>query len=76
MARDLRSRNLGMVTLLGMDILATGVMEDTEAMHMEPPTDLMEGVDTGTIKRAALHGTLNLHIVTTLHCLLFTLEAL
>ena len=38
-----------MVTLLGMDILATGVMEDTEA--------IMEGVDTGTIKRAALHCT-------------------
>ena len=67
MARDLRSRNLAMVTLLGMDIPATGVMEDTEA--------IMEGVDTGTIKRATLHSTLNLHIVTTLHCLLFTLEA-
>ena len=55
MTRDLPSLNLHMDILLVMAILATGVMDYTVAMHMEPLKDLMEGVDTDTINEAELH---------------------
>ena len=72
MARDLLMLSPDMATLV-MAILATGVMEDTEVMEvMEPLTDLMEVVDI-TIKRA-LHSKSS-YCNTTLHGLLFTLEA-
>ena len=58
MARDLLSLSLVTATLVTA-ILATGVMEDMEVM--ERLTDLMEVVDTDTIKRE--HCTQNLHIV-------------
>lgn len=59
MARDLLSLNLVTATLV-MAILATGVMEVMEVM--ERLTDLMEVVDTDTIKREHCC-TQNLHIV-------------
>ena len=72
MARDLLSLSLD---TLVMAIPATGVMEVTEVMDMEPLTDLMEVVHTDTIKiKKALHSKSS-YCNTTLHCLLFTLEA-